>query len=156
MAIEKIMVAATVAAGLGIGSLWPSSHRPPAPSAAKELTLSRSSDGHFYADAEVNGAPVHFLVDTGSSMIALSEDDAKRAGITVEASDFSLLGEGASGLVRGKETTLSKLQLGAIEQRDVKAAVIEGASTSLLGAEFLDTVDEITIRKGRMVLKMAS
>src|SRR5690242_12414577 len=31
------------------------------------LHLDRESDGHFYVDAEVNGATVHFLVDTGAT-----------------------------------------------------------------------------------------
>lgn len=156
MAIEKIVVAVTVAAGLGLGTLWPSSSSPAAGAGISETVLDRSADGHFYADVAINGATVRFLVDTGSTMIALSEDDAKKAGIAVDPADYALLGEGASGLVRGKETTVTRLSLGSIEQRDVKAAVIEGATTSLLGAQFLDTIDEIIIRKGQMTLREAA
>src|SRR5438045_856312 len=43
--------------------------------------IPRSPDGHFYLDAQVNGAQVHFLVDTGASMVALTAADAQRAGI---------------------------------------------------------------------------
>lgn len=154
--IEKIMLVGTVVAGLGIGALWPSGHaKAPARPGMSEVVLERSADGHFYADAQVNGAPVRFLVDTGSTMIALSEADAKKAGIAVAPADFSLIGESASGLVRGKEETLDHISVGAIDQQGVKAAVIEGASTSLLGAEYLDTMDEIIIRKGEMTLRKA-
>ncbi len=147
----------TIAAGLGLGTLLPSRHHAAAPGAqaTKEVVLERSSDGHFYADVEVNGATVHFLVDTGSTMIALSEADAKKAGIAVAPAEFELIGESASGLVRGKEETVDTVALGGIEQHAVKAAVIEGATTSLLGAQYLDTMDEITIRKGEMTLRKA-
>ena len=39
------------------------------------VEIQRSSDGHFYADVEINGAPVHALVDTGASGVALSRDE---------------------------------------------------------------------------------
>ena len=45
--------------------------------------ISRAPDGHFYLDAQVNGAQVHFLVDTGASMVALTAADAQRAGIAL-------------------------------------------------------------------------
>ncbi|MCA1653825.1 MAG: TIGR02281 family clan AA aspartic protease [Sphingomicrobium sp.] len=155
--MQRLAIAAVVAAGLGIGALWPaarSQSRVGSPSVS-DVVLERSSDGHFYADAQVNGATVHFLVDTGSTTIALSEEDARKAGIAVAPGDFSLVGEGASGMVRGKEEVIDRLALGGIEQQGVKATVIEGATTSLLGAQFLDTMDEIVIRKSEMTLRKA-
>ena len=41
------------------------------------ITLDRNADGHFYADVRINGNPVHMLIDTGASGIALSRDDAR-------------------------------------------------------------------------------
>src|SRR6476620_2196720 len=34
--------------------------------------LRRGPDGHFYADAQVNGTTIRFLVDTGASVVVLS------------------------------------------------------------------------------------
>ena len=153
----KAALIIVVIAGVAAGLLWSSAHKPMPPAdSPTEVVLHRSSDGHFYADADVNGAAVRFLVDTGSSTIALSEADAKKAGITVAPGEFELIGEGASGMVRGKEKTIDKLSIGGIEQQQVKAAVIEGATTSLLGADYLDSMDEIIIRKGDMTLRKAS
>src|SRR4051812_26128095 len=45
------------------------------------VELDREADGHFYADVQVNGATLHMLVDTGATIIALSREDARSAGL---------------------------------------------------------------------------
>ena len=69
--------------------------------------ISRSGDLHYYADAKVNGRQVHFMVDTGSSETALTEADAKSAGIAVDPGKYEVIGEGASGIVRGQMSNCS-------------------------------------------------
>jgi uncharacterized protein (UPF0276 family) len=44
----------------------------------------KASDGHFWADGEVNGARVRFLVDTGATAVALTPADAERLGIDLK------------------------------------------------------------------------
>ncbi|MBA2466211.1 MAG: TIGR02281 family clan AA aspartic protease [Sphingomonas sp.] len=122
----------------------------------REVALTRSGDGHFYADAKVNGVSVRFLVDTGASQTGLSTADAKRAGITVDPDEFELIGEGVSGVVRGKMVELATLDVQGFAVTDVKAAVVQGAQTSLLGQPFLETIDEIVIRKDEMLLRAKS
>ena len=61
---------------------------------AGELVLERRDDGHFYADVEVNGVPISMLVDTGASSVALSADDARRAGIATTIGMNEVSGEG--------------------------------------------------------------
>ena len=56
-----------------------------APSQA--ASISKASDGHYWAEAEVNGERVRFLVDTGASAVALTLADAQRLGIAFEPSD---------------------------------------------------------------------
>ena len=152
--LQKIALVGVVAAGLVGGYFWPSH---PAPLAGApgtiEESVTRSGDGHFYVDALVNGKSIHFLVDTGSSAIALSPKDASTAGIPVDRAEFTYLGDGAAGMVRGKEVKLDKVAVGRIEQEDVDAVVVDNAEVSLLGMPFLNNVDEIVIRKGEMMLR---
>lgn len=153
--IERVLLVATVAGGATLGVFWPlnKGEHPAATPAALEVTLERSSDRHFYADADVNGQPVHFLVDTGASEIALTEEDARKVGLQVDPQKYELIGHGASGMVRGQYVELKKVDLGGIHQTSAKAVVVQGASVSLLGQPFLENVDEIVIRKGEMTLK---
>ena len=150
--LERGLLVVTLAAGALLGIFWPTQKTEPAAQGI-EVTLQRSSDRHFYATANVNGRDVRFLVDTGASEIALTEDDARKVGIKFDPEKYELLGEGASGFVRGQYVELDNIQLDGIHENGVKAVVVEGANVSLLGQPFLENVDEIVIRKSEMVLR---
>ena len=73
-----------VIAGLLIGlALPPDDDAPAAADVAKsprrqETVLERKSNGHFYTYAKLNDAElVHFVVDTGATVVALTIDDAR-------------------------------------------------------------------------------
>ena len=117
------------------------------------VTLERNSDGHFYADARVNGATIHFLVDTGATGVALSQDDARRAGIPFSPATFEPIGQGASGEVRGQPVSLERISLGHREAEDLPAVILEGGDRSLLGQNFLRRFGSVSIEGDRMVLR---
>lgn len=121
--------------------------------AAGSTELPRSADGHFYADASINGARVNFLVDTGASMVALTGADAQAAGIYWSDADVRAVARGASGPVYGVTLTLERVSLGGHEARNVSAIVVpEGLGVSLLGQSFLQTIQPVRIENDRMVL----
>jgi aspartyl protease family protein len=154
--LEKLAIVGTIGAGLAIGLLWPSGHHDSGAASASgraDVVIARSSDLHYYADAKVNGRPVHFMIDTGASETALTEADAQAAGIAVDPNKFEVIGDGASGMVRGQYVQLNSIDLSGLNQKDAKAVVVQGASVSLLGQPFLDKVGEIVIRDGEMRLK---
>ena len=150
--LERGLLVIMLVAGAAVGIFWPT-HRTEPSAPGIEVSLQRSSDRHFYATASVNGHDVRFLVDTGASEIALTEDDARKVGIKFDPDRYELLGEGASGFVRGQYVNLDTIQIDGIHEKGVKAVVVEGAAVSLLGQPFLENIDEIVIRKGEMVLR---
>ena len=150
--LERVLLVATVAAGAAIGVALPARHSPPAGSLS-EVSLTKSSDGQFYVNADINGHSTRFLVDTGASEIALSESDARAAGIAVDPASYQLIGHGASGVVRGQQVTIRRIDLQGIHAKDVDAAVVPGTTVSLLGQPFLDKLDEVVIRKDEMRLR---
>ena len=135
-----------VAFGILLGLAWPSD-RSDAPTAAavsdgetdepRETVLERSGGGHFYADVEVNGVLVRFLVDTGATSVALTEKDAERIGLQFDPSAYEQVGIGASGPVRGAFVTLDKVSLDGKSARKVEGAILEGSDVSLLGQDYL-------------------
>lgn len=120
---------------------------------AEEVTLSRAFDGHFYAEARVNGVPVHFLVDTGATGVVLSESDAERAGIGFSSDTYDVVGRGASGSIRGQPVAIREVALGPHVARDMDGVVIEDAEISLLGQSFLSQIDDVSIHGDKMVLR---
>lgn len=116
-------------------------------------TLDRAPDGHFYADAQVNGTPVRFMVDTGATGVALSAEDAQRVGLPFFSSEFTAVGRGASGEVRGKIVTLDRVTLGGKSVDNVGGAILEGSEMSLLGQTFLSQMGTIEISGDKMVIR---
>ena len=117
------------------------------------ITLERNFDGHFYADAQVNGATVHFLIDTGASGIALSSDDARRAGLAFNVANAEVIGSGASGAVMGHWVQLNRVQLGLKSVSNTPAVILEGGDRSLLGQSFLSQFGSVEIHDDTMVLR---
>ena len=143
------LVVFVIAFGLLIGLALPSGKHAPAAASAtvageKEIVLTRGSTGHFFTDATVNDhGSVQFIVDTGASIVALSTEDAATLGVKFDTSQFEVIGEGASGAVRGQQVYLDSVDVGGIKVEHVKAVVLEGSNLSLLGQSFLTHVDHV-------------
>jgi len=103
------------------------------------LTVDRT--GHFTHEGTINGQPVHFLVDTGASTIALPAAEARRLGIDYRKGVLGL-SQTANGSVPVYVVRLDRVGLGTIELTGVEAVVIEqGLNVTLLGMSFLSRVD---------------
>ena len=147
-----------VAAGVAIGRAWPSGDQQSKAVVAetgepRETVLEREANGHFYVDAKVNGELVHFIVDTGATGVALTEEDARRVGLAFSPSEFEYVGEGAAGPVRGKLVTIDTIEVDGKTVEDVSGAVLQGGDLSLLGQSYLSRMGEVQMRGDYMVLR---
>ena len=117
------------------------------------VEIERAPDNHFYAEAQVNGARVRFLVDTGASSVVLTQADARRAGIAT--GNYSTIGRGAGGEVRLLPVTIARLGLGPVSAEQVPAMVAEEGAlrVSLLGQSYLSRLESVAIEGDRMVLR---
>jgi aspartyl protease family protein len=113
--------------------------------------LQRGPDGHFYADAQVNGTTIRFMIDTGATVVVLSGRDAQRAGIQLPSERATAMGVG--GPVEVTPVVLDRIAVGGIEARSVQAAVAEDLPVSLLGQSYLERVGSVEIRGDTMVLR---
>jgi aspartyl protease family protein len=129
---------------------------PPAPAPHVPLgatVLRRTPQGHFYVDAEVNNDLVHFIVDTGATMVALTVDDARRLGIPFSPSEFTVIGRGASGDARGMPIMIDRISIEGKEARQVPGAIIENLDVSLLGQTYLTRLASIQMSGDEMRLE---
>lgn len=124
-------------------------------SSGRTVELSARSGGHYFVEAEINGRPVAVMVDTGATMVALTYDDARRAGLSPRASDFTHRVSTANGTAKVAPVMLDRIQIGGILVRDVQAAVLEEGKlqTTLLGMSFLGKLSSFSMKQGRLVLE---
>jgi len=116
--------------------------------------LEAFADGHYYATAEVNGRPLDVMVDTGASMVALTYEDAERAGLRLKRSDFTARVNTANGPAAVAPVMLDSVSIGRITVHDVRAAVSERGrlDRTLLGMSFLSRLERVDISQGRLTL----
>jgi aspartyl protease family protein len=127
---------------------------PTAPSApANSVRVRADAYGHFNARAYINGDPIDVLVDTGATMVALTWEDARAAGLHVRESDFTLRSSTANGIALFAPATLSSVRIGDITVYDVRAAVAKRGQLqrTLLGMSFLGQV-RVEMRDREMLL----
>lgn len=123
------------------------------PANGGELVLNRSPSGHFETDASVNGQSLPFVVDTGADVVALTIDDARRAGLYVDPTTFKVIAEGASGPVRGQAIMLDRIEVNGHIVEHVRGAVLEGLGQNLLGQSVLTQLGGIEMTGDKMVLR---
>ncbi|MBV9883172.1 MAG: TIGR02281 family clan AA aspartic protease [Sphingomonadaceae bacterium] len=141
----------TQTAGPAEGARTVSAATPRAGNGFASREIQRAPDGHFYLDAQVNGARIHFLIDTGASMVALTPADAQRAGIALPSG--RAVAQGAGGSVEIIPVTIDRIAAGPLEARGVPGAVARELPISLLGQSFLSRVGNVQISGDRMVLR---
>jgi aspartyl protease family protein len=165
-----VLMASSVAFAVAPGGPW--SHlwsREPAANAAQsamatparrvqavpnELVYRRARDGHFYVDADVNGARIRFLIDTGATLVALTLADARSAGLQPVDPDFTGRANTANGIARVAPVTLRQVELNQFTATDVRAVVLEQPmSVSLLGMSFLSRLQGFETRDDELVLR---
>ena len=89
----------------------------------------------------INSQSVEFLVDTGASVVAMSEVHASTLGLNYEHAQKGHV-QTAQGNAKAYFLKLDKVTLGGITQHKVRATVIEGTYPVdvLLGMSFLNDV----------------
>ncbi len=98
----------------------------------------RGPDGHYWAQARIDGRAVQVLVDTGATVVALTRADARRLGVDPAPEDFTGKVQTASGIVRAAPVELKRVSVAGAQVEKVEALVVEeGLAYSLLGMSFL-------------------
>lgn len=119
----------------------------------RTVTLARGIDGHYRAEALINGHKVDVLVDTGATGVAVSQRVADRLGLPRGAAVRTVTANGDSVAYM---TRLDSVKLGGVEAHDVGALIAPGlAGDVLLGMSFLGRMD-VRLYQGTMTIKQVT
>jgi aspartyl protease family protein len=131
-----------------IAVVSPNVARPIVTDGSGVVTIERSRDQHFYVEGAINGHPVTFLVDTGASLVSVSNEFARTIGLAPGApATFGT----AAGPIAGRIVPEANVRVGGIRMDGIRVGVGTGEQ-ALLGQNFLNRV-ELTQGKTRMVLQ---
>jgi len=121
----------------------------------RTVTIPRDSRGHFQTDGRIDGQRLSFMVDTGASVIALTENDAARIGKRPSRGDYTATVTTANGQVKGARVRLASVDVGGLVVRDVDALVLPDGvlSENLLGLSYLSKLKRFEMANGQMVLE---
>jgi aspartyl protease family protein len=121
----------------------------------RTVEVARSNTGDFAISAQINGARVPMVLDTGASSVVLTRDDAKAAGLPLEVLNYTVNVETANGRTRAAPVTLDRLAIGGLVERSVSALVAQPGQlrTSLLGMSFLNRLQSWQVEGDRLVLR---
>jgi aspartyl protease family protein len=107
------------------------------PTSGTRIVLTAGSGGHFMAQGAINGRAVHFMVDTGASLIGLGASEAERLGLNYRAGERGMVST-ANGVAQAWKMKLGSVRVGDVEVFDVDAVVSpQPMPYILLGNSFL-------------------
>ncbi|HEY1795374.1 MAG TPA: TIGR02281 family clan AA aspartic protease [Stellaceae bacterium] len=116
------------------------------------LRYPADATGHVRLEADVDGAMVHFVVDTGATLVTLTPADAEAAGINPAGLVFSVTMNTANGQTRAAPVLLRAVRLGQLTIEDVQAVVVPNVPVSLLGMSLLSRIDRWEMRGGVLTI----
>ena len=124
-------------------------------SSSRSVVIPPGRGGHFRVSGRIDGRRIDFMVDTGASVIALTQHDAAMLGIRPAEHDYVGMVRTANGTVRVAPVKLSTVEIDDLLVRNVAAVVMPpGAlSDNLLGLSFLSRLLRFEYADGKLVLE---
>lgn len=105
------------------------------------LEIPRDRDGHFRVNGAVNGVPVQFMVDTGASIISITDKVAERAQLP---EGVPMQFQTANGVREGTMRRAERIEVGPLTVNNLRVGTgytAESEKDALLGQNFLRYFD---------------
>jgi aspartyl protease family protein len=119
----------------------------------RETRIPMAIDGHFWVEANVNGEPVKFLVDSGATMTTIGRTTARRAGVEVSPRADQFVRTG-NGIIRVSSGRADEVEIGGIVRRDVRLQIAEQDNLNVLGMNYLSSLTRWGV-EGRWLVMVA-
>jgi aspartyl protease family protein len=120
----------------------------------RAIQITRGQGGEFTLRARINGVNAPMVVDTGATLVVLTQETARAAGLPLEFLTYNVDLETAGGHTKAARLTLDRLAIGQLVERSVPALIVPHGQmkTNLLGMSFLDRLESWEVRPDRLVL----
>ncbi|MEE1877239.1 retropepsin-like aspartic protease family protein [Altererythrobacter litoralis] len=118
-----------------------------------ETRIAMAPDGHYWLQAQLNGVPANFLIDTGATLTAVSKGLADRAGLEPRRGGLPVTINTANGPVGAHLATAGEIRFGNVAARglDVVIAPTLG-DTNVVGMNLLSRLASWRVEGTTMIL----
>lgn len=118
-----------------------------------ETRIPMAPDGHFWLRAQINGVPANFLVDTGATLTAISQDVADRAGIEPRPGGLPVTINTANGPVSADLSTIGELRFGNVAARGLDVVIAPSlGKTNVVGMNLLSRLASWRVEGSTLIL----
>ncbi|MDR7157021.1 aspartyl protease family protein [Sphingobium xenophagum] len=119
----------------------------------KDVRISMSQDGHFWARVKINGVERRMLVDSGATITAISQATADSASVERTANMMPVVMQTANGAVRVDTGSIDRLHIGSIQARNLKVVISPALGpVDILGMNFLSQLASWRVEGRTLIL----
>ena len=118
-----------------------------------ETRVPLAADGHFWLRAEVNGRPANFLVDTGATLTAVSQELADSVGLEPRRGGIPVRIETANGSIAAQLTTIEEMSFGNVRAAGIDAVIVPNLGpTNVIGMNVLSRLGSWRVEGQELIL----
>ena len=117
----------------------------------QELRIAMAEDGHFYANGQLNGRDVRFLIDSGATVTTIGPETARAAG--VEPTGERTMVDTANGIANVDRGRAERLTVGNIERLDFPVFIMRADETNVIGMNFLSSLARWSVEGRTLVMR---
>lgn len=123
--------------------------------AGRKVEVARGTSGDFPVGASVNGVRIAMVLDTGASVVMLTHEAAKAAGLPVDMVKYTVAVDTANGRAHAAEVTLDRVGIGGLIEQSVPALIAPPGQlkVSLLGRSFLNRLESWQVQGDRLTMR---
>lgn len=126
---------------------------PAARTEGQALRIPVAPDGHYWVEGTINGSATRFLIDSGATITALSEQSARAAGLNFELQGPGVIMTTANGKIAAKRARVATLAIGPVRASDIDVVVSPAfGEVNVIGMNLLSKLKSWGVQNGEMVL----
>ena len=119
----------------------------------EQVRIPMAIDGHFWVEADVNGVPVRFLIDSGATMTTVGPTVAAQTGLRIDPQREQLVRTG-NGLIKVSLGRADSIEVKGIGRERLTVYVSDNDDINVLGMNWLSSLKRWGVEGRWLILEV--